>query len=364
MFSAGYDIGGLPRDEFADRAEELVAHPFHDAIEALEAYPYPAVAALNGHAIGGGLELALSCDLIVAAEDAVVGMPPAKLGLVYSHTGLRKFVDAIGVTRTRQLFHVARNVCAATAVAWGLVNEVVAGRRARRARGRATRPRSPPTRRSRWRATSASCASCWPPRAARPRRRARADRAARGLLPHRRLLRGRARVRREAPAALAGALRAAILLAALALAALAARRRTPACATPSSSRPRPSTSSPGTRSSSRRRTAAGGAGARELVDATLLVLREYRAAHPDAPRVLHRRPLAPPRRPVRRAASAGSATRRTRTGSTSTSTTRAATSASAPRGAPTRSTASARRSSSTASSPPAPSRSSSARAAA
>jgi enoyl-CoA hydratase/carnithine racemase len=125
VFSAGYDIGDLSRDEFAEAAEKLVAHPFHAAIEALEAYPFPAVAALNGHAIGGGLELALSCDLIVASEDAVVGMPPAKLGLIYSHTGLRKFVDAIGLSRTRQLFHVGRNISSARAETWGLVNEVV-----------------------------------------------------------------------------------------------------------------------------------------------------------------------------------------------------------------------------------------------
>ena len=59
VFSAGYDIGGLPKDEFAHRAESLVAHPFHDAIEALDAFPFPSVAALNGSAIGGGLELAL-----------------------------------------------------------------------------------------------------------------------------------------------------------------------------------------------------------------------------------------------------------------------------------------------------------------
>ncbi len=125
VFSAGYDIGSLDGDEFAAAAEALVAHPFHNAIEALEAFPYPAVAALNGHAIGGGLELALSCDLIVASEDAVVGMPPAKLGLIYSHTGLRKFVDAVGLMRTRQLFHVGRNISARRAEAWGLVNEVV-----------------------------------------------------------------------------------------------------------------------------------------------------------------------------------------------------------------------------------------------
>jgi enoyl-CoA hydratase/carnithine racemase len=125
VFSAGYDIGGLPRDEFAHRAESLVAHPFHDAVDALDALPYPAVAALNGHTIGGGLELALTCDLRIAAASAKLGMPPAKLGLVYSHTGLRKFIDAIGVPRTRHLFFTARNVSAATALEWGMVNEVV-----------------------------------------------------------------------------------------------------------------------------------------------------------------------------------------------------------------------------------------------
>jgi enoyl-CoA hydratase/carnithine racemase len=126
VFSAGYDIGNLPRDEFAHRAEALVAHPFHAAIEALDAFPFPSVAALNGHAIGGGLELALSCDLRIASEEAKMGMPPARLGLVYSHTGLRKFVDAIGAPRTRELFYTARNVPARTALQWGLVNEVVA----------------------------------------------------------------------------------------------------------------------------------------------------------------------------------------------------------------------------------------------
>ena len=52
-------------------------------------------------------------------------MPPARLGLVYSHTGLRKFVDAIGAPRTRELFFTARTVTARTALQWGLVNELV-----------------------------------------------------------------------------------------------------------------------------------------------------------------------------------------------------------------------------------------------
>ena len=125
-FSAGYDIGDLPDSVFADEAEKLVANPFAAAIDAVDAYPYPTVAALNGHAIGGGLELALSCDLRIAAEPIKLGMPPAKLGLVYSHTGIRKFIDAIGAPRTRELFLVGGRIDAATAYAWGLANSVVA----------------------------------------------------------------------------------------------------------------------------------------------------------------------------------------------------------------------------------------------
>jgi enoyl-CoA hydratase/carnithine racemase len=124
MFSAGYDIGEIPDEEFEERAERLVAHPFTEAIEALEAFPYPTLAVLPGHTIGGGLELALACDLRVAKDAIKLGMPPAKLGLVYSHTGLRRFIDAIGAARTRELFLLGRYIDVPTALAWGLVNRV------------------------------------------------------------------------------------------------------------------------------------------------------------------------------------------------------------------------------------------------
>jgi enoyl-CoA hydratase/carnithine racemase len=124
MFSAGYDIGEIPEEEFEERAEQLVAHPFTEAIDALEAFPRPTLAMLPGHTIGGGLELALACDLRVAQDAIKLGMPPAKLGLVYSHTGLRRFIDAIGAARTRELFLLGSYIDAATALAWGLVNRV------------------------------------------------------------------------------------------------------------------------------------------------------------------------------------------------------------------------------------------------
>ena len=126
VFSAGYDLGNLEGPEFERSASQLVAHPFHAAIEAIEAFDFPAIAQVNGHAIGGGLELALSCDLRVAAGGVKLGMPPAKLGLVYSHTGLRKFIEVCGVAYTSELFFVGRNVDADRALQMGLVNEVVA----------------------------------------------------------------------------------------------------------------------------------------------------------------------------------------------------------------------------------------------
>ncbi|TML06459.1 MAG: enoyl-CoA hydratase [Actinobacteria bacterium] len=127
MFSSGYDIGDIPEDVFAEQAEKLVAHPFTSAIDALDGTDLPTIAALPGHTIGGGLELALACDLRIAADGIKLGMPPAKLGLVYSHTGLRRFIDIIGAPRTRELFLLGRNIDARRALDWGMVNEVVIG---------------------------------------------------------------------------------------------------------------------------------------------------------------------------------------------------------------------------------------------
>ncbi len=125
MFSSGYDIGDIPDDVFAQEAEKLVAHPFTAALHALDNCDLPTLAALSGHTIGGGLELAIACDLRLTHDGVMLGMPPAKLGLVYSHTGLRRFLDAIGEPRTRELFLLGRNIPAAKAVLWGLVNDAV-----------------------------------------------------------------------------------------------------------------------------------------------------------------------------------------------------------------------------------------------
>lgn len=123
-FSAGYDIAGIPDKSFEQDAEALVAHPFTAALEAIATHPWPVVGAINGHALGGGLELALCCDLRICARDAKLGMPPAKLGLIYGHTGLQRFIDTIGVARTKQLFLTGANVDGERAEQIGLVHEI------------------------------------------------------------------------------------------------------------------------------------------------------------------------------------------------------------------------------------------------
>lgn len=125
VFSAGYDIASIPAETFERDAEALVAHPFHAAMDALSSFPWPTVAAINGHCIGGGLELAITCDMRVCAAGAKLGMPPVKLGLVYGHTGLRKFLDTVGLARTKELFFTGRNFSAERAEEIGLVHEVV-----------------------------------------------------------------------------------------------------------------------------------------------------------------------------------------------------------------------------------------------
>jgi len=125
MFSAGYDIGDIPDEVFAEEAERLVAHPFSRAIEAVGRFPFPTLAAINGHALGGGLELAVTCDLRLAASGVKLGMPPGKLGLIYSHTGIQKFLDTAGPARTRELFLTGRNVTGERAEQIDLVHEAV-----------------------------------------------------------------------------------------------------------------------------------------------------------------------------------------------------------------------------------------------
>jgi len=90
----------------------------------LESSPVPVVAALNGIALGGGLEIALLCDLRVAAEHAVLGLPETSLGIIPGAGGTQRLTRAIGEPRAKELILLGRRISASHALAIGLVNRV------------------------------------------------------------------------------------------------------------------------------------------------------------------------------------------------------------------------------------------------
>jgi enoyl-CoA hydratase/carnithine racemase len=123
MFSSGYDIGGIPDDVFAEEAERLVAHPFAAALEALEGCELPTIAGLPGHTIGGGLELALACDLRVADTTATFGLPEVAIGIVPSSGGTHRLVRMLGTARAKELVLLRDRVDVEEAHRLGLVTE-------------------------------------------------------------------------------------------------------------------------------------------------------------------------------------------------------------------------------------------------
>lgn len=122
-FCAGADLAEFAdlSDPFAGREAALAGQ---DVVSALAAMPIPTVAALHGAALGGGLELALACDLRVAAEDAVLGLPETRLGLIPGYGGTQRLPRLIGEARALDLILTGRRVPAHEAHAMGLVARV------------------------------------------------------------------------------------------------------------------------------------------------------------------------------------------------------------------------------------------------
>lgn len=121
-FCAGYDITQIPAGGSGEAQVLLSSNPFDDMIRTVESFPAPVIAMLNGFAFGGGLELAIACDIRIASESASFGMTPAKLGIIYRPAGLMRFVNAIGLPATKELFYTARRIGIRRAKEIGLVN--------------------------------------------------------------------------------------------------------------------------------------------------------------------------------------------------------------------------------------------------
>jgi enoyl-CoA hydratase len=123
-FIAGADIAAmqtmtaLQAQSFSEKGQRVM--------HAIEALPFPVIALVNGYALGGGCELALSCDWIVAGERAVFGQPEVNLGIPPGFGGTQRLARLVGRARALELVTTGRQIKAAEALQIGLVNEVVA----------------------------------------------------------------------------------------------------------------------------------------------------------------------------------------------------------------------------------------------
>ncbi len=124
-FSAGADISEFARSRQGDATETYNAATAA-AHEALANCPKPTLAEIDGYCIGGGLGLALACDLRIASGHARFGIPAARLGLGYDYRSLRTLVGIVGPAVAKEILFTARRFDAAEAAGCGLVNRVVA----------------------------------------------------------------------------------------------------------------------------------------------------------------------------------------------------------------------------------------------
>jgi enoyl-CoA hydratase len=124
-FVSGADIS---RFESERSNEEAIAH-YNTAVEsantAIFEFPKPTIAMIRGYCIGGGVGLALCCDLRICSDNSRFGVPAARLGLGYGYTGIKRLVDVVGPSFAKEIFFTARQFDSAEALAMGLVNRVL-----------------------------------------------------------------------------------------------------------------------------------------------------------------------------------------------------------------------------------------------
>ena len=123
-------VSGADISEFAEQRNSAQATEKYDAVaqegtQALKNLNKPTLAMIDGYCIGGGVAIALNCDMRIAADHSRFAVPAAKLGLGYEYDGVRKLVDVVGPSFAKEIFFTARQFSATEALAMGLINRMV-----------------------------------------------------------------------------------------------------------------------------------------------------------------------------------------------------------------------------------------------
>lgn len=122
-FVAGADIGEM--SSLTKAEGEAFGKKGNDVFRKLETLPIPVIAAINGFALGGGCEIAMSCDIRICSDNAVFGQPEVGLGITPGFGGTQRLARLVGPGMAKQMIYTARNIKAAEALRIGLVNQVV-----------------------------------------------------------------------------------------------------------------------------------------------------------------------------------------------------------------------------------------------
>jgi enoyl-CoA hydratase len=125
-FVSGADISQFEDMRAAREAVERYERMAEEALMSIHDFPKPTLACIRGYCIGGGINVAISCDIRIAASDAVFSVPAARLGLGYRYSAMKNLVDLIGPGAAKDLFFTARRIGAEEAKALGLVSRVCA----------------------------------------------------------------------------------------------------------------------------------------------------------------------------------------------------------------------------------------------
>jgi len=124
-FISGADISKFEKERSTQEGVDRYNAAVDQANNAFYYFPKPTIAMIRGYCIGGGVGLALCCDMRICTEESKFAVPAAKLGLGYRYDGLKKLVDLVGPSFAKEIFFTARQFTAAEAQMMGLVNRVV-----------------------------------------------------------------------------------------------------------------------------------------------------------------------------------------------------------------------------------------------
>jgi len=125
-FVSGADISKFESERASEEAVQRYNALVDKVYTRIYRFPKPTIAMIKGYCIGGGLNLAICCDMRYATEGSKFSLPAAKLGLGYGYSGLRRYIETIGPVATKEIFYTARQLTAVEARRWGMVNEIVA----------------------------------------------------------------------------------------------------------------------------------------------------------------------------------------------------------------------------------------------